>query len=377
MDGKLLEQKTPELEETSVDEQIRDWSTLPIELLSLISSSLFPDDFGRFCCVCKKWKLVPSLPVPRPTQCPIPQSQWLMLYRGCSKMELNFSHPLYKDTYRMDIPELSGALLRCSKDGWLLMSRGKHSVFFFNPFTKAKIDLPDLPHNYYFNAISFSRAPTSSDCMVFGIYASFDRVKFSVISRGEEKWTGDQLEGEQDFHHSPTNPVFYNELVYCLGEDGTLGVFNPKDFSWKAVQNPEKSRHFLFESYLMECDGKLMAVFVGKKGRGVSVYTLDDSKMAWERVYDLGSKMLFVSHAASFSATKVVKGMENKIYFPRFCGKHGVFFSLATHRYESFGSRLSRKDFQGMEEPLHCCWIVPRTETHCDGEALNWLLAAD
>lgn len=297
MDEELLEQKMPELEETSIDEQIRDWSSLPIELLSLISSSLSPDNFERFCCVCKQWNLVPSLPVPCPTQCPIPRSEWLMLYRGGSKMELSFFHPLYKDTYRMDIPELSGALLRCSKDGWLLMSRGNHSVFFFNPFTKAKIDLPNLPHNYYFYSMSFSCAPTSSKCMVFGIYASFEYVKFSIISRGQEEWTCDRFQGEQEFHHSNTNTVFYNELVYCLSEDGTLGTFNPKDFSWKALRNPEKIRHFVFESYLMECDGKLLAVFVGKKGRGVSVYTLDDSKMAWERVHDLGNKMLFVSHA--------------------------------------------------------------------------------
>ncbi|KAH7866640.1 hypothetical protein Vadar_023092 [Vaccinium darrowii] len=85
-------------------------------------------------------------------------------------MELNLFHPLYKDTYRMDIPELSGAFLRYSKNGWLLMSRGRHSVFFFNPFTKAKIDLPDLPHNFNFTTISFSSAPTSSNCMVFVVH---------------------------------------------------------------------------------------------------------------------------------------------------------------------------------------------------------------
>ncbi|KAG5537414.1 hypothetical protein RHGRI_024743 [Rhododendron griersonianum] len=178
MDEKLLQQNPPELEEAAMDELIRDWTALPTEILSFISSRLFLGDLiKRFRCVCKTWKLVPSLPVPCPTQCPIPQSQWLMLYRGLKKMELNFFNPLYKDTYRMDIPELSGALLRCSKDGWLLMSRGKHSVFFFNPFTKAKIDLPDLPHHYNFDAISFSCAPTSLECMVFGIYAFFDHAR--------------------------------------------------------------------------------------------------------------------------------------------------------------------------------------------------------
>ncbi|KAH7867208.1 hypothetical protein Vadar_030447 [Vaccinium darrowii] len=355
-----------------MDELIRDWSTLPTDLLRLICSHLLPDDFHRFHCVCKTWKLIPPLPVPCPSQCPIPQSQWLMFYHGFNRKELNFFHPLYKDTYRMDIPELSGAFLRYSKDGWLLMSRGNRSVFFFNPFSKEKIDLPDLPHHYYFTSISFSSAPTSLDCMVFAINACFDDLYFSVISRGQEQWTWCRTTGKRVFYQSQTSPVFYNELVYCLGEDGTLGVFNPKDFSWKDLKRPVNPYSSVDESYLMECDGKLLAVFVGKRGRGVSVYTLDDSKMAWERVYNLGNKMLFVSRAVSFSATKAVEAMANKIYFPRFCGKDGVFFSLATCRFESFGSCLSRKDLSNMKELVHCCWIEPTMKTHCE-EDLNWL----
>lgn len=163
---------------------------------------------------------------------------WLMLYHRLDKMELNFFHPLYKDTYRMDIPELSSAFLRYSKDGWILMSRERHSVFFFNPFTKAKIDLPDLPHNFNFTTIPFSSAPTSSNCMVFAVHAFFGHVDFSAISCAEEQWTCYETAGERDFHQSHTNPVFHNELVYCLGEDSTLGVFNPKDFSWKDLQHP-------------------------------------------------------------------------------------------------------------------------------------------
>ncbi|KAH7866073.1 hypothetical protein Vadar_015226 [Vaccinium darrowii] len=286
-------------------------------------------------------------------------------------------HPKYKDPYKMDIPELSGALLRCSKDGWLLMSSGEHSVFFINPFTKAKIDLPNLPHGYCFDTISFSSAPTSLDCRVFAVHVFFDNVKISAISRGEEEWTWYRIKGERDYQ-SPTNPVLYNGLFYCLGQDGTLGVFNPKDSSWGYPQHPGKPCNYAaYESYLMECDGKLLAVFVGNKGRGVSVYRLDDSKMAWERVYGLGNKMLFVSPAASFSATKIVEGMENKIFFPRFCGKDGVFFSLATHRYESFGSCLSRKDLSGMEELLHSCWIEPTIKTYSPEEELNWLSKLD
>ncbi|XP_028066144.1 F-box/kelch-repeat protein At1g57790-like [Camellia sinensis] len=350
MDENLIDRHNlSELENTTVDDIMRDWTNLPSELLSLILSHLFLYDIKRFRNVCKTWQSVTSQQVePSPIHCPIAHSHWLMFFSGY-KMPLNFYNPLYEDIYQMAIPlELSGAVLRFSNNGWLLMSRGEYPMFFFNPFTNAKIDLPDLPEYYYFDTISFSSVPTSSDCTVFGILGLFNDIAwFSSISRGEESWTWATVNGNLNFQPSHTNPIFYNEVFYCLGQDCNLGLFNPKekDSSWTVLDGPKKphgcdSEH---ESYLMECDGKLLSVFVGNKGRGVSVYTLDESEMAWQRVTDLGRKMLFVSHSTSVSSTKVVEGIENKIYFPRFCGKHGIFYCLATNRYGSFGSNIRKK----------------------------------
>ncbi|CAL5440398.1 unnamed protein product [Camellia sinensis] len=382
MDGNLIDQHNlSELQNTTMDATMRDWTNLPSELLNLILSHLFLYDIKRFRNVCKTWQSVASQQVvPSPIHCPITQSHWLMFFRGY-KMPLNFYNPLYADTYQMAIPcELSGAVLRFSNNGWLLMSRGECSMFFFNPFTNAKIDLPDLPECYYFDTISFSSVPTSSDCTVFGILGLFNDIAwFSSISRGEESWTWAKVDSNLNFQPSHTNPVFYNEVFYCLGQDCNLGVFNPKeeDSSWTVLDGPKKPRgcDSVYESYLMECDGKLLSVFVGNRGRGVSVYTLDESEMAWQRVTDLGSKMLFVSHTTSFSSTKVVEGMENKIYFPRFCGKDGVFYCLATNRYGSFCSNVRKKDLRGTEEQLHCSWIEPITRIYSE-EELNWLAVA-
>ncbi|CAL5361639.1 unnamed protein product [Camellia sinensis] len=343
MDENLTDQHNlSELENTTMDAMMRDWTNLPSELLSLILSHLFLYDIKRFRNVCKTWQSVPSQQVvPSPIHCPIAQSHWLLFFRGY-KMPSNFYSPLYGDTYQMAIPpELSGAVLRFSNNGWLLMSR---------------------------------------DCTVFGILGLFNDIAwFSSISRGEESWTWAKVNSNLNFQPSHTNPVFYNELFYCLGQDCNLGVFNPKekDSSWTVLDGPKKPRgcDSVYESYLMECDGKLLSVFVGNRGRGVSVYTLDESEMAWQRVTDLGSKMLFVSHSTSFSSTKVVEGMENKIHFPRFCGKDGVFYCLATSRYGSFGSNIRKKDLRGTEEQLHCSWIEPITGTYTE-EELNWLAVA-
>ncbi|XP_028113654.1 F-box/kelch-repeat protein At1g57790-like [Camellia sinensis] len=373
MDENLIGQHNlSELENTTMDSTMRDWTNLPSELLSLILSHLLLYDIKRFRNVCKTWQLVTSQKVvPSPIHCPITQSHWLMFFLGY-KVPLNFYNPLYEDTYQMVIPpELSSAMLRFSNNGWLLMSRGKYSMFFFNPFTNAKIDLPDLREYYYFDTISFSSVATSSDCTLFAILSLLnDIVWFSSISRGEESWTWAIVNSNLNFQPSHTNPVFYNELFYCLGQDCNLRVFNPKeeDSSWTVLDGLEKPHgcDSVYESYLKECDGKLLSVFVGNRGRGVSVYTLDELEMAWQRVTDLGSEMLFVSHTTSFSSTKVVEGMENKIYFPRFCGKDGVFYCLATNRCGSFHSNIRKADLCGTEEQLHCIWIEPITRTYSE-----------
>ncbi|KAI7985725.1 F-box/kelch-repeat protein [Camellia lanceoleosa] len=177
------------------------------------------------------------------------------------------------------------------------------------PSPMQKIDLPDLPEYYYFDTASFSYVPTSLDCTLFGILGLFNDIAwFSSISRGEESWTWAKVNSNLNFQPSHSNPVFYNELFYCLGQDCNLGVFNPKeeDSSWTVLDGPKKPRgcDSVHESYLMECDGKLLSVCVGNRGGGVPVYTLDESEIAWQRVTDLGSKVVCMDPLAVTSVKR-------------------------------------------------------------------------
>lgn len=74
----------------------------------------------------------------------------------------------------------------------------------------------------------------------------------------------------------------------------------------------------------MRFEGKFLAVFVGKLGRQLSMWTFQDSD--WVKVEYLKVKTLFMSHVTSFSATTGKKKMENKIFFLRFVEDYGVFF---------------------------------------------------
>ncbi|KAK2999419.1 hypothetical protein RJ639_006648 [Escallonia herrerae] len=163
--------------EEELADEIRDWAGLPTDILNLIISRLyFPTEISRFRGVCTAWRSIPA---------PLVRSQWLMS-KPLVGTRLNFFHPLYCKPYSMEIPELGFAKVRFSKDGWLLMSdRDVH--FFYNPFTRAKVELPDLPKGYNrFRVMTFTAPPTSSDCAVFGVDPLFDEEDIMSVFVGVE-----------------------------------------------------------------------------------------------------------------------------------------------------------------------------------------------
>ncbi|KAI8570114.1 hypothetical protein RHMOL_Rhmol01G0008300 [Rhododendron molle] len=346
----------------------RDWAALPTELLRLVLPQLFLRDVKRFHNVCRSWRDTPTPSVQSP----------VLFCIGNDTTRCKFFHPLYKDSYSMYIPELFGAVPRFSKDGWLLMSRGEHSIFFFNPFTKALINLPDLPNMYDFGGITFTSSPTSSDCMVFGIYVDIMEMNFSIstICRGEESWQVLHGENNSPFFLSHCNPVFHHGEFYCLGQHGNLGVFNPDEDYWRVLDKPHRQLLDPFvtheHNFLVECNGELLSVSMSSMGMSISVSKLDSVEMTWHKVDSLGDQMLFVSNTSSLSAKRVVQGMENKIYLPKIHGKCGVFYSLASRLFQTFGNDFSRKDWYGTGELLSCCWIEPEADTSYSKEELNW-----
>ncbi|XP_058201694.1 F-box/kelch-repeat protein At1g57790-like [Rhododendron vialii] len=346
----------------------RDWASLPTDLLCLMLPHLFLGDIKRFHNVCRSWRL---------TTTPSVQSPVLMSI-GNDNTRCKFFHPLYKSPYSMYIPELFCAVSRFCKDGWLLMSRGEHSMFFFNPFTKALINLPDLHEKYNFRGITFTSSPTLSDCMIFGIIVHFDEwFSISTICRGEESWQ--QLCGENNspFFISDCNPVFHHGEFYCLGQHGNLGVFNPDENYWRVLDKPHRQPEppdplLTHErNFLVECNGEL-SLSMSFMGRSISISKLDSVEMMWHKVDNLGDQMLFASNTSSLSAKRVVQGMENKIYLPKIHGKCGMFYSLASRLFQTFGNDFSRKDWYGTGELLSCCWIEPKADISYSKEELNW-----
>eukprot|EP00268_Persea_americana_P002021 TRINITY_DN10601_c0_g1_i1.p1 TRINITY_DN10601_c0_g1~~TRINITY_DN10601_c0_g1_i1.p1 ORF type:complete len:328 (-),score=28.15 TRINITY_DN10601_c0_g1_i1:143-1126(-) len=268
--------------------------------------------------------------------------------------------PLSKRVYAANIRELHGATFHFSKGGWLLVSFENGSIFFFNPFTKERINLPDL--DCPFSSIYFSSMPTSLDCVVFAIFnsGSFDDICICTCSPGAQSWAT-FLCGEGVyplFRVDSTNPVFHNGVFYCLGKQGNLGVYNVIEDTWNVLKNPMPLQLPIGLCFLIESEGKLL--FVYNRRTQTHVFTLDESKMVCVEVEVLEDLALFLSRSTSLAmtvdkeaTTASIRDMKNKIYFSRFRQvSHGPLF----YHMESKSHLL---DFYKSKEFIKCTWIDP------------------
>ncbi|OVA04496.1 Protein of unknown function DUF295 [Macleaya cordata] len=369
--GRELEQETP-------------WGNLNEDIVVLISRYMHPVDYIHFRAVCKANRSIIPAVNWRSSSTGITKTTYLspwLVFSENSDTIYNFVDPMHNnEKYLMNLSELLvGATIRFSKGGWLLMSKGHYTLFFYNPFTKETIQLPDLQQGYDFPGISFSSTPTSSDCVVFAI-AQWNENDISILSiaRGNDIWRSSiylntNLPSYVDFIPCLNNPVFYGGAFYCLDYNGALGVFNLKDgFVWKILVKSQRQFNDVYPSFLVECDGKLLLVDLGPLGKSIGIFRLDFSKMVWVKVESLGKHVLFISNTSCLSATAPRSFMENKIYFPRLHGDGILFYSLDTGSYHSLGSQHSAKDFYDTTEWLNCTWIEPNWSRTTELE-LDWL----
>ncbi|XP_026404387.1 F-box/kelch-repeat protein At1g57790-like [Papaver somniferum] len=209
-------------------------------------------------------------------------------------------------------------------------------------------------------------------------------VSIFFIKRGEEHWRYNSFDGTylppnkkpMEFDTDLNNPVYYNGAFYCLDLNGTLGVFKQENdnISWEvlAIVTPHNCE-FIYKSYLVECEGKLLCVLLGHLGKWVRVFRLNCTQTVWVEVKDLGRHMLCVSNTSSISAVAPVSEMENKIYFPRLHKDGILFYSLDTGMYHCVGNTShSAKDYRDTKAKLHCSWIEPNWSETSD-QFLDWL----
>ncbi|KAI3959355.1 hypothetical protein MKW98_018945 [Papaver atlanticum] len=342
------------------------------DMVRLIASHIHPVDYVHFRAVSRaKRELLPVFNKTSRIITSTHLSPWFVFLTKNDTV-FNFVDPMHNnEKYLMNLTGmLAGSTICFQKGGWLLMSKGMLTYFFYNPFTKETIRLPDVPEPYNFSSICFTSSPTASDCVELGITQAIELV---FIRRGTSIWSTSPILEYNPRKYVPcfNVPVFYNAAFYCVDYNGTQGVFNLADETWDVFRSTRRSKKIKYISFLVECEGNILLVRFQNHGMLIRVFRFDFSNMVWVRVISLGSYMLFVSYTSCISAVAPNRRMENKIYLPRLHDEGMLYYSLDKGCYHSVGSTHSAKDFYDTKCWGNCSWIEPNW-SRSTLEELDW-----
>ncbi|GAB4834956.1 hypothetical protein Ancab_033223 [Ancistrocladus abbreviatus] len=375
------------------------WEDLPEGLLIEIAEKVgLYDDFESFQAVCRRWR---SAWKKSSYGGRSPQVPWLML--PSSTEDSGGSTSMYRSFYRLSKSRIVGSMKlpeairdRCcfySSHGWLLTFSKDLSMSLLNPFSGAKIPLPDKTslHDDYKNfadkscfvnfvrkfALSSSPSLTAYYTVII-IYSNNNRLAF--WRPGDGAWT--RVENDLSLRGcvglASLNEQFYAlniscQIVACTFDDA---------WNWRRIGQRREGELIkvhqvadlckvqrLFpalpeKAYLVESEGKLLAVVQGyancsKVDINFLVLEVNLSNGEAIVVTDLGDRSLFIgdNHCLSAQASNRYGCKPNCIYFiqnwwPRY-GKELCYFSLEDgcvrpHCGRSLGIKSS---------PL---WIEPR-----------------
>ncbi|VAI13387.1 unnamed protein product [Triticum turgidum subsp. durum] len=136
-------------------------------------------------------------------------------------------------------------------------------------------------------------------------------------------WNGNTGGLIQTVHCFPRrqNPVLHNGLMYLLGEEGGLAVYDVSrhDGNFEILDKPNSFGFECEDSYLVESDQhELMAVLIGHRGTPVNIVKLNEHTMEWEKIENLERRSLFTGTLSTTMKETNIKWMQNKIFLPRF-----------------------------------------------------------
>ncbi|XP_026452297.1 F-box protein At3g56470-like [Papaver somniferum] len=256
------------------------WDNLDEDIVLVISNHLHGSDSKNFRLVCKANRAI----MPK-VQATSYLSPWLVFSRDLKYTIYNVVNPMYNDeNYAINLYDLTGCTICFQKGGWLLMTR-KENLFFYNPFTRETVNIPNMDVGNY-SVVSFSSLPTSSDCIVFAMARRNDGIYINCIRKGEAHWIHWSF---FNFHNTNiersmpflSTAVFHDGDFFCLDDHGTVGRFSTKDNNWKVVKEPDEE---FYQGHLVECFGALLLVQLEHCGTPVKISKLNFSEMEWVEV---------------------------------------------------------------------------------------------
>ncbi|CAH8392043.1 unnamed protein product [Eruca vesicaria subsp. sativa] len=258
------------------------FSDLPSSLLEVIMSRLTLKDNIFASAACKSWcEAAVSTRV-------VEKHPWLLSFDNYTSF-FELLDPVQSQLYTLNLPELAESTLLYSAHGWLLMhSPTSDDMFFFNPFTRERISLPEfaLP----FQAIAFSCPPASEDCVVVALNFKVQYcVTISTCHPGATEWITSVFPAAI-LCYTKSKLVYLVDRFYCFNVGGGyLYSFLPSSRTWVCHEDAYYLYSFLpssrtwdkKETFLAEKEGQLFLVFTCGKEKPV-VYK--QGSLQWEEM---------------------------------------------------------------------------------------------
>ncbi|KAJ1691539.1 hypothetical protein LUZ63_015694 [Rhynchospora breviuscula] len=300
------------------EEERRDWSELPSELLHLIVQKLPTNvpDFIRFRTVCSTWRS--SAPVSDPPH----QFPWLL---ELFKRDDGFYTVIKRQRFysissgetltiplRNKKPELRNFVNGGVYNGYLpFVDYHECTLSFFNPITRERSSL--LPMRYGRNSPWMVWNGTTDSTVVLHQYLLMrDRMQECSFydprrNRRVEKW---------EYHCCYWQGMFFS--TYAGQPTDVFNVYSKQLL--QTIRSPEigsiqnSLAYGLRKSYLIVSSGAILRVlwFYDSKKKSVEesvfyIYSLDfdrtDGKSNWVRIYYIGDQILFLGEMNGFSMT--------------------------------------------------------------------------
>ncbi|KAF1882057.1 hypothetical protein Lal_00038700 [Lupinus albus] len=214
------------------------WSTLPHDLLSQIIDRLGLIEFLSFHGVCKDWRMASTKSSPEEYS----RDLWFLTYGEGSNCSLLSSNQ--DKLYNIDLPELDGATCLASYKGWLLLF-WNGSLFFFNPFSRAKIDVPNCPITELSDHVAaFSCVPTSQNCIIAVITRTSDEeLELHMLSKGSKQWSKCNFSCDKPNLNTINGAMFHNgEFNFLDRFDGLVTFDACKSKGWNSYRLVKNDR---------------------------------------------------------------------------------------------------------------------------------------
>lgn len=293
-------------------------------ILELILERLPISDYLQFAAVYRTWRDIQHDHRCRHAASPRYKRQlpWLMLPNDDDSPEVRLFYNPSEQRYYW-LPAYVPYFFEGSQHGWLLSVNvypNPETLFLMNPFTNFELQIPieeDIHPLKDNPKWVLSSPPADPNCLLLLWHVDGWDTACIFLCKFRDRFSG--------------YPVMSGEKFYGLSyevSDGTkLVVVDPLPFPSTMsflemgglVSTPED---FIVESYLVECDGRMLLIrFIWEEGytsiTELQIFKADMSRNMWERIDGLGNHVLLLEGEGCFISLSATDsgGLTNCIYW--------------------------------------------------------------